>query len=93
VIPLLHVFVDVKFDFRTGNVSFWAGVKGGGKVGNVVDAGFKSGIYVKVNQQAELVDTGWRVGPSLKVVGGNAEFTAVKDEIDLSFTSSLTPGY
>jgi hypothetical protein len=93
VIPLLHVFVDVKFDFRTGNVSFWAGVKGGGKVGNVVDAGFKSGIYVKVNQQAELVDTGWRVGPSLKVVGGNAESTAVKDEIDLSFTSSLTPGY
>jgi hypothetical protein len=93
IIPLLHVFVDVKFDFRTGNVSFWAGSKGGGKVGNVVDAGFKSGIYVKVNQQGELVDTGWRVGPSVKVVGGNAEFTAFKDEIDLSFTSSLTPGY
>ncbi len=93
IIPLLHVFVDVKFDFRTGNVSFWAGSKGGGKVGNVVDAGFKSGIYVKVNQQGELVDTGWRVGPSVKVVGGNAEFTAYKDEIDLSFTSSLTPGY
>jgi|GEM_PF-5610309 len=93
IIPLLHVFVDVKLDFRTGNVSFWAGSKGGGKVGNVVDAGFKSGIYVKVNQQGELVDTGWRVGPSVKVVGGNAEFTAFKDEIDLSFTSSLTPGY
>ncbi|WP_183099702.1 CARDB domain-containing protein [Nocardioides pelophilus] len=93
IIPLLHVFVDVKFDFRTGNVSFWAGSKGGGKVGNVVDAGFKSGIYVKVNQQGELVDTGWRVGPNVKVVGGNAEFTAYKDEIDLSFTSSLTPGY
>lgn len=93
IIPLLHVFVDVKFDFRTGNVSFWAGSKGGGKVGNVVDAGFKSGIYVKVNQQGELVDTGWRVGPNVKVVGGNAEFTAFKDEIDLSFTSSLTPGY
>lgn len=93
IIPLLHVFVDVKFDFRTGNVSFWAGSKGGGKVGNVVDAGFKSGIYVKVNQQGELVDTGWRVGPSVKVVGGNAEFTAFKDEIDISFTSSLTPGY
>ena len=93
IIPLLHVFVDVKFDFRTGNVSFWAGSKGGGKVGNVVDAGFKSGVYVKINQQGELVDTGWRVGPNLKVVGGNAEFTAFKDEIDLSFTSSLTPGY
>ena len=93
IIPLLHVFVDVKFDFRTGNVSFWAGSKGGGKIGNVVDAGFKSGIYVKVNQQGDLVDTGWRVGPNVKVVGGNAEFTAFKDEIDLSFTSSLTPGY
>jgi tetratricopeptide (TPR) repeat protein len=93
IIPLLHVFVDVKFDFRTGNVSFWAGSKAGGKVGNVVDLGFKSGIYVKVNQQGELVDTGWRVGPNVKVVGGNAEFTAFKDEIDLSFTSSLTPGY
>ncbi|KAA1425570.1 CARDB domain-containing protein [Nocardioides antri] len=93
ILPLLNVFVDVKFDFRTGNVSFWAGAKGGGKLGNVVDAGFKSGIYVKVDQQGELVDTGWRVGPSVKVVGGNAEFTAYKDEIDLSFTSSLTPGY
>jgi hypothetical protein len=93
IIPLLHVFVDVKFDFRTGNVSFWAGSKGGGKIGNVVDAGFKSGVYVKINQQGELVDTGWRVGPSVKVVGGNAEFSAFKDEIDLSFTSSLTPGY
>ena len=94
VIPLLHVFVDVKFDFRTGNVSVWAGAKGGGKLpGGVVDAGFKSGVYVKVNQQGELVDTGWRVGPSVKVVGGNAEFSAFKDEIDLSFTSSLTPGY
>ncbi|KAA1418567.1 hypothetical protein F0U44_08670 [Nocardioides humilatus] len=94
VLPFLHVFVDVKFDFRTGNVSVWAGSKGGGKLpGEIVDAGFKSGVYIKVNQQGELVDTGWRVGPNVKVVGGNAEFTAFKDEIDLSFTSSLTPGY
>lgn len=93
VIPLLHVFVDVKFDFRSGHVSVWAGVKGGGKVGNVVDAGFKSGWYVKIDQQGELVDTGWRVGPSAKVVGGNAEFTAYKDEIDMSITNSTTPGY
>jgi hypothetical protein len=94
VIPFLHVFVDVKFDFRTGNVSAWVGVKGGGKLpGGVVDAGFKSGAYIKINQQGELVDTGWRVGPSVKVVGGNAEFGAFKDEIDLSLTSSLTPGY
>jgi hypothetical protein len=93
VLPLLHVFVDVKFNFRTGNVSVWAGAKGGGKVGNVVDAGFKSGVYIKVNQQGDLVDTGWRVGPNVKVVGGNAEFTAFKDEIDLSFTDSTDPGY
>ncbi len=93
IIPLLHVFVDVKFDFRTGNVSVWAGAKGGGKIGNIVDVGFKSGAYIKINQQGEFVDAGWRAGPSAKVVGGNAEFTAYKDEIDLSFTSSLTPGY
>ncbi|HWJ82861.1 MAG TPA: CARDB domain-containing protein [Nocardioides sp.] len=94
VVPLLHLFLDVKFDFRTGNVSAWAGVKGGGKVGSVVDAGFKSGLYVKVNQQGDLVDTGWRVGPNVKVIAGsNAEFTAYKDEIDLSFTESTTPGY
>lgn len=93
IIPLLHVFVDVKFDFRSGHISVWAGVKGGGKVGNVVDAGFKSGWYVKVDQQGDLVDTGWRVGPSVKVVGGNAEFTAYKDEIDMSITNSTTPGY
>jgi hypothetical protein len=41
---------------------------GGGEIGNVVDAAFKSGICVNVNQQGELVDTGWRVGPSVKVV-------------------------
>jgi tetratricopeptide (TPR) repeat protein len=93
IVPLLHVFVDVKFDFRSGNISVWAGVKGGGKVGNVVDAGFKSGWYVKVNQQGDLVDTGWRVGPSAKVVSGGAEFSAYKDEIDLSITNSTTPGY
>ena len=94
VIPFLHVFVDVKFDFRTGNVSAWVGVKGGGKLpGGVVDAGFKSGAYIKINQQGELVDTGWRVGPNVKVVGGNAEFGVFKDEIDMSLTSSLTPGY
>jgi len=93
VLPLLDVFVDVKFDFRTGNVSMWAGSKGGGTVGGVVEAGFKSGIYVKVNQQGELVDTGWRVGPSVSVGAGAAEFGAYDNEIDLSFTSSLTPGY
>ena len=93
IVPLLHVFVDVKFDFRSGNISVWAGVKGGGKVGNVVDAGFKSGWYVKVNQQGDLVDTGWRVGPSAKVVAGGVEYSAYKDEIDLSITNSTTPGY
>jgi tetratricopeptide (TPR) repeat protein len=93
IIPLLHVFVDVKFDFRTGNVSVWAGSKGGGTVANVVEAGFKSGIYVKVDGQGELVDTGWRVGPSVSVGAGAAEFGAYDNEIDLSFTSSLTPGY
>lgn len=92
IIPLLHVFVDVKFDFRTGNVSVWAGVKGGGKLpGGIADASFKSGIYVKVDQRGDLVDTGWRVGPTANVAGG--KFGAFKDEIDLSFTSSLTPGY
>lgn len=92
VLPLLDVFVDVKFDFRTGNVSVWAGSKGGGTVGGV-EAGFKSGIYIKVDQQGELVDTGWRVGPSVSVGAGAAEFSAWENEIDLSFTSSLTPGY
>lgn len=91
VLPLLHLFLDVKFDFRTGNVSVWAGVKGG--TSGPIDAGFKSGLYVKVNQQGELVDTGARVGPSLSVGAGAAEFGAYNDEIDLSITSSLTPGY
>lgn len=92
IIPLLHVFVDVKFDFRTGNVSVWAGSKGGGTVGGT-ELAFKSGIYVKVDGQGELVDTGWRVGSSASVGAGAAEFGAFEDEIDLSFTSSLTPGY
>lgn len=91
VLPLLHLFIDVKLDFRTGNVSVWAGVKGG--TSGPIDAGFKSGLYVKVNQQGELVDTGARVGPSLSVGAGAAEFGAYNNEIDFSITSSLTPGY
>lgn len=93
VIPLLHVFVDVKFDFRTGNVSVWAGSKGGGTIGGAAEVAFKSGVYVKVDSQGDLVDTGWRVGSSASVGAGAAEFGAFEDEIDLSFTSSLTPGY
>ncbi len=81
----IHVLVDHREEF-------WAGSKGGGTVGGV-EAGFKSGIYIKVDQQGELVDTGWRVGPSVSVGAGAAEFSAWENEIDLSFTSSLTPGY
>ncbi|WP_183094736.1 CARDB domain-containing protein [Nocardioides stalactiti] len=92
VLPLLEAFVDVKFDFRTGNVSVFAGSKGGG-THTGVEATFKSGVYIKVNQQGELVDAGWRVGPSVSVGAGSAEFSAYEGEIDMSFTSSLTPGY
>lgn len=91
VIPLLHLFLDVKYDFRTGHISVWAGVKGGG--GSLVDAGFKSGMYVKFDGQGEFVDTGWRVGPSVNVGAGAAEFGAYNGEIDMSITNSTTPGY
>lgn len=92
VLPLLEAFADVKFDFKTGNVSVFMGSKGGG-IHTGVEATWKSGVYVKVNQQGELVDVGWRTGPSVSVGAGAAEFSAYEGEIDMSFITSTNPGY
>lgn len=89
VLPLLNVFVDVIYDFRTGRLTVFAGSKGAVKLGPV-EAGFKSGIYLTSDSQGQITDVGWRVGPTVKAAGGNAEFTVYKDEIDLSFVPEPT---
>ncbi|NYJ00715.1 tetratricopeptide (TPR) repeat protein [Nocardioides thalensis] len=89
VLPLLNVFVDVIYDFKTGRLTVFAGSKGAGKLGPV-EAGFKSGIYLTSDSQGQITDVGWRVGPTVKATGGNAEFTVYKDEIDLSFLPEPT---
>lgn len=91
--PLLAAFADIKWDSRSGNISMWSGLKVGGTVGNVIDVGLKSGVYMKIGPDGEFVDAGVRVGPSISVVGSVATFSAYKNEVDFSFTSSTTPGY
>ncbi|GAA3674556.1 hypothetical protein GCM10022237_37670 [Nocardioides ginsengisoli] len=90
VLPLLNAFVEVKYSFRSGGLTVVAGVKGGGKIGNVVDAGFKSGIYVTSNGRGEISDAGWRVGPSVSAIHQELEVSAYKDEIDISFLPVLS---
>lgn len=91
VLPLIHAFGEMSYDFRTGKVTFFAGSKGEGKLG-VVEAGFKSGIYLTSDGRGNVEDVGWRVGPSVSVVEGAAEFQAVEDMVDLSFVSGMRIG-
>ena len=91
ILPLIHAFGEMSYDFRTGKVTFFAGSKGEGKLG-VVEAGFKSGIYLTSDGRGNIEDVGWRVGPSVSVVEGAAEFQAVEDMVDLSFVSGMRTG-
>ncbi|MDP2772286.1 MAG: CARDB domain-containing protein [Nocardioides sp.] len=89
VLPLLQAFVEVTYDFRAGTVTVVAGAKGTGKLGGVVENGFKSGVYVTAGTDGSLKDAGWRVGPSTTVGTGPLEVEAVNQEIDISFVSGL----
>jgi hypothetical protein len=92
VAPLLSAFLDVTYTTRTGSLTAFAGVKGGGKIGGIVDAGFKSGVYITSNELGEISDVGWRVGPSVSVGKGPVNVGSWKDEIDISFVDALTTG-
>lgn len=89
VLPLLQAFVEVTYDFRAGTVTVVAGAKGTGKLGGVVENGFKSGVYVTAGTDGSLKDAGWRVGPSTTVGTGPLEVEAVNQEIDISFVSGM----
>ena len=91
VLPLLHVFGEVSYEFRTGKLTFFAGSKGEGKLG-VVEGGFKSGIYMTSDGRGEISDVGWRVGPSVSITEGAAEFQVYEDNVDLSFVSGMKTG-
>ena len=91
VLPLLHVFGEVSYEFRTGKLTFFAGSKGEGKLG-VVEGGFKSGIYLTSDGRGEISDVGWRVGPSVSVTEGAAEYQVYEDNVDLSFVAGMRTG-
>ncbi len=53
----------------------------------MVEGGFKSGIYMTSDGRGEISDVGWRVGPSVSITEGAAEFQVYEDNVDLSFVS------
>lgn len=89
IIPLINLYVDVKYEFRTGKMTVWGGVKGSvSDPLGVVDAGFKSGLYITSDRNGDISDVGWKVGKSVEVTAGVIEWEAHKDEVPFSFMPS-----
>lgn len=89
IIPLINLYVDVKYEWRTGKMTVWAGVKGSvSDPLGVVDAGFKSGLYITADRNGDIADVGWKVGRSVEVTAGVIEWEADKDEVPFSFMPS-----
>ena len=88
MIPWVQAYSEVSYNFRSGRLSVFGGVKGeaDGVVGKV---GFKSGMYVNAERDG-TVDVGWRVGPQVTVGAGPVEFEVVKDEVDISIVSTVS---
>lgn len=91
VLPLLHAFAEVSFEFKSGRTTVFFGSKGEGKLG-VVEGGFKSGAYLTFERNGDLYDAGWRVGPSASVGEGAAEFQVYEDLVDISVVKAFTKG-
>ncbi len=91
-LPFLYAFVEVTYDFRSGGLTVVAGSKASGKIGNIVDLGFKSGIYLKSDGRGQISDVGIRVGPSVGVGHGAYQVSAYQDEMDMSFLPSPAAG-
>ena len=88
VIPWVQAYSEVSYNFRSGRLSVFGGVKGeaDGVVGKL---GFKSGMYVNAERDG-TVDVGWRVGPQVTVGAGPVEFEVLKDEVDISIVSTVS---
>jgi hypothetical protein len=88
VIPWVQAYSEVSYNFRSGRLSVFGGVKGEADAG-VGKLGFKSGMYVNAERDG-AVDVGWRVGPSVTVGAGPVEFEVVKDDVDISIVSTVS---
>ena len=88
VIPWVQAYAEVSYNFRSGRLSVFGGVKGEAD-GGVGKVGFKSGMYVNAERDG-TVDVGWRVGPSVTVGAGPLEVELVKDEVDISIVSTVS---
>jgi len=91
-LPFLYAFVEVTYDIRSGGLTLVAGSKASGKIGNVVDLGFKSGVYIKSGGRGQIADIGIRVGPSVGVGAGPYSVSAYQNDIDMSFLPSPNTG-
>jgi tetratricopeptide (TPR) repeat protein len=87
VVPWMEAFGEVKYDLRTGSLTLIAGAKAKAGAGPAA-ASFKSGLYLTVGSGG-VQDVGWRVGPSVSVGQGLAEFR-VDDQMNLSFIGAPT---
>ena len=86
-LPWLEAFGEIVIDPRAGSLTIVGG--SAGKVGaGPLEAGFKSGLYVTLDNDG-FKDVGWRTGPSATIGAGPLEFEAYKDEIDLTFVGAM----
>lgn len=87
VLPLIGLFGEVSYEFRSGKLTMVAGAQVSAELG-VVSGGFKSGMYLTSNNRGEISDVGIRVGPSSSVSAGPGEYQVYEDNVDLSFISA-----
>lgn len=88
-LPWLSAFGEVTYNAKAGQITVFAGSKGE-LSGYGVKGDFKSGVYIKVDQEG-IADVGWRVGPSISFGDGPVEISALKDQSDISFIGVDNP--
>lgn len=88
-LPWLSAFGEVTYNAKAGQITVFAGSKGE-LSGYGVKGDFKSGVYIKVDQEG-IADVGWRVGPSISFGDGPVEISALKEQSDISFIGVDNP--
>jgi tetratricopeptide (TPR) repeat protein len=86
MIPLVKAFAEIKYNFKNGTTTVFAGAKAEVGLGPA-KADFKSGIYVKGDATSGVKEVGWRVGPSYTVGAGTAQWSQ-NDYVDIKIIGS-----
>lgn len=90
-LPWLSAFGEVSYNPKAGKITVFAGSKGEIS-GYGLKGDFKSGVYIKVDQDG-IADVGWRVGPSASVGAGPLEVSVFKEQSDMSFIGVSNPTF